>query len=113
MISEIILTITFKLNTMKTNIIFASLATGILAIGLFPGCNDDEEFKDVSITSVERFYEPENGKYTILQPSGSMYFEWENATSEDNSVVYYDVLFDTQNGDFSNPLYAVPSDNNR
>jgi hypothetical protein len=111
MIQGTTISIIFKLKTMKTNIILASLATSIFALGLFTGCNDEDEFKEVSVTPVERFYEPENEKYTILQPSGSMYFEWEKAYAEDNSVVYYEVLFDTQDGDFSEPVYIVTSDN--
>jgi hypothetical protein len=78
---------------------------------LLTGCKDDDEFKNVSVTPVRQFYEPTDGRSVILQSSGSMYFEWEKATAEDNSIVYYDVLFDKAEGDFSDPVYIVTSDN--
>ncbi|WP_010662983.1 SusE domain-containing protein [Marinilabilia salmonicolor] len=96
---------------MKSKLIFTFAAVVILALGFLPGCSEDEEFKDVSVTPVEKLYEPENEKYTILQPSGSLFFEWSKAYAADNSIVYYEVLFDTPDGDFSDPLYIVASDN--
>ncbi len=49
-----------------------------------------------------------------LQSGGSAtsYSEWEKAVAEDNGVVYYDVLFDKADGDFSNPVFVVAADNN-
>jgi hypothetical protein len=96
---------------MKSKWIFTFAALLVIAFGILPGCSEDEEFKDVTVTAVDKLYEPANEKYTILQPSGSMYFEWEKAYASDNSIVYYEVLFDTQDGDFSNPVYIVTSDN--
>lgn len=78
---------------------------------LLAGCKDDEGFNNVSVTAVKQFYEPTDGRSVVLQSSGSMYFEWEKATAADNSIVYYDVLFDKASGDFSNPVYVVTSDN--
>ncbi|MGQ1891615.1 SusE domain-containing protein [Thermophagus sp. OGC60D27] len=96
---------------MKTKIILAFFSLFLLVSVFFVGCSEDEQFKNVTVTAVEKLYEPENEKYTVLQPSGSMYFEWAKAYAEDNSIVYYEVLFDTQNGDFSDPIYIVTSDN--
>src|SRR5690606_1298101 len=70
-----------------------------------------EPFTDVRVTEVKQFYEPADSKYVVLNSSGSMYFEWEPAHATDNSIVYYDVLFDTEDGDFSNPVYVQPADN--
>ena len=93
------------------NKILASVTFIMLAFGLFSACDDDKDFRDVDVTAVVKLYEPADSRYVILQSSGSMYFEWEKAYSDDNSVVYYDVLFDTADGDFSDPLYVVTSDN--
>lgn len=82
----------------------------LLMVGMFTACEDETSFDDVNVTAVAQFYEPADERYTVLQSSGSLYFEWEPAHAEDNSVVYYDVLFDTPDGDFSNPLYTVTSD---
>lgn len=83
----------------------------VFALGFLTACNEENEFKDVSVTAVSKFYEPANGRYVVLQSAGSMYFEWERAHAEDNSIVYYDLLFDKADGDFSNPIYSIPSDN--
>ena len=91
---------------MKTKILFIS----ILALAIFTGCNQGEEFKDVDVTAVKQLYEPADGKYVVLQPSGTLYFEWEQAYAADNSVVFYEILFDKENGDFSAPVYVVSSD---
>ena len=96
---------------MNNKIILAPIAFFMLAMSILTGCNDDEDFKDVSVTAVEKFYEPVDSRYIVLQSTGSMYFEWEKAYAEDNSVVYYDVLFDKADGDFSDPVYTVTSDN--
>lgn len=95
---------------MKTYIL--STACYLIAILSFSGCKKDKEFKDVGVTEVTTFYAPDNGKQLILAANGTLYFEWEKSTALDNGVVYYDVLFDKADGDFSNPLYSVPADNN-
>jgi hypothetical protein len=91
---------------MKTKILFIS----ILTLAIFTGCNQGEEFKDVDVTAVKQLYEPADGKYVVLQPSGALYFEWEQAYAADNSVVFYEILFDKENGDFSAPIYVISSD---
>lgn len=79
----------------------------------FVGCTKKLEFTEVKVTEVSSYYSPDDGRNIILQSSGtaSLYFEWEKAVAEDNGVVYYDVLFDKADGDFSKPLYVVPADN--
>lgn len=80
----------------------------------FTGCKKDNEFKQVSVTEVNTLYAPDDGKNIVLQNSSttSLYFEWEKSVAEDNGLVYYDVLFDKEDGDFSDPVYVVPADNN-
>ncbi len=57
---------------------------------------------------------PEDGKFVKIATgaSGSVAFEWKQARAEDNGVVLYEVAFDKEGGDFSKPLYSVPSDGN-
>lgn len=117
----------FKLNHRMIKIMYASLtnqnykqmkkyillpACYLTAILVFFGCKKDKEFKDVTVTEVTTLYSPDDGKKILLQPTGSLYFEWEKSVAQDNGVVYYDVIFDKENGDFSKPIYSVPSDNN-
>lgn len=45
----------------------------------------------------------------VLKTGETVIFEWEPAKAEDNTVVFYEVVFDTATGDFSSPLYkAIP-----
>lgn len=96
---------------MNNRTIFTLIVFFILTSAILSGCKENEEFKDVTVTEVQEFYEPTDSRYVVLQSSGSMYFEWERAHAEDNSIVYYDVLFDHADGDFSDPVYIVTSDN--
>jgi starch-binding outer membrane protein SusE/F len=91
-----------------------SIAFFILVFASFAGCTKDDKFKEVKVTEVTTLYSPDDGRNVKLQSGGSatLYFEWEKAVAEDNGVVYYDVLFDRPNGDFSNPLFVVAADNN-
>jgi len=97
---------------MKTNKLSIALFT--LAFATLAGCKKDDEFKEVKVSEVSTLYSPDDGRNVKLQSGGSatLYFEWEKAVAEDNGVVYYDVLFDKPNGDFSNPVFVVPADNN-
>ena len=97
---------------MKTNIIKASLS--LLVLFAFTGCKKDKEFKQVNVTEVNTFYAPDDSRNIVLQNSStaSLFFEWEKSVAEDNGLVYYDVLFDKESGDFSKPLYTVSADNN-
>lgn len=98
------------MNTITKQILLP-LVLIVFVLILATSCKDEESFQDVAVTPVEQFYEPANNRNVVLQSSGSMYFEWEKAQAADNSVVYYDVLFDKEGGDFSKPVYVVASDN--
>lgn len=89
------------------------ITVSLLTLISFTRCSDDNEFKEVKVTPVNAFYSPTDVKNVILQSSAttSLYFEWEKATAEDNGLVYYDVLFDKEDGDFSNPIFVVTADN--
>lgn len=97
---------------MKTNILMRSLF--LLALLALAGCKKDNKFREVNVTEVDTYYAPDDNRNVVLQNSStaSLYFEWEKSVAEDNSLVYYDVLFDKVGGDFSKPIYSVPADNN-
>ncbi len=80
----------------------------------FIACSDDGEVRDLDVTAVSAFYEPDNGKTIALQASASatLYFEWEPARAEDSGMVLYEVAFDKNDGDFSDPLFITAADNN-
>ena len=93
----------------KLLINFTILFSLILAI---TGCEKDE-MKDTNVTAVKSLYEPADAKSVVLQSSASasLYFEWEPAKAEDSGMVLYEVAFDVEGGDFSNPIYKMASDN--
>jgi len=96
---------------MKTILLNLTILISILFA--FTGCSKDESLKDTRVTAVKTLYEPTNGKSIVLQSSASasLYFEWEPAKAEDSGMVLYEVAFDKEGGDFSNPIYRMASDN--
>ena len=76
------------------------------------GCSDDDTVSHTNVSAVEALYLPEDNKFYDLSTQSSALFEWQGAYAEDNGVVLYDVVFDKENGDFSNPVYVIPSDGN-
>ncbi|SOD15344.1 SusE domain-containing protein [Pedobacter xixiisoli] len=97
---------------MKTKI-FTQLALLLMVIVSFTSCKKKDELREVKVSEVSNLYEPADNRTVNLQPTAtaSVFFEWEKATADDNSIVYYDVLFDKAGGDFSKPIYSVSSDN--
>ena len=84
----------------------------IAALTLITGCQDDEGLNNTQVTPVGSLYAPDDNAYLFLEGSSSALFEWEAAKAEDNGVVLYEVVFDKEDGDFSNPVYKIASDGN-
>jgi len=97
---------------MKNKILFTAITFLTLALGVFTSCEKVKEFESVSVTPVPKLYEPVEDRYAVIEDVSNLYFEWEKAQAEDNSVVYYDILFDKLDGDFSNPIYIYQADGN-
>jgi hypothetical protein len=94
--------------------IFYCLLAGIVALVVVSGCKKDKTLGNTNVSAVKNLFLPEDGKYVKIASgaSGSVAFEWEQARAEDNGLVLYEVVFDKEGGDFSKPLYSVPSDGN-
>lgn len=84
----------------------------IVVLTLITGCQDDEGLDHTKVTPVGSLYAPDDNAHLFLEGSSSAVFEWEAAKAEDNGVVLYEVVFDTEDGDFSDPIYKIPSDGN-
>jgi len=84
----------------------------LLLAAFMPGCKKDDYKLNTNLKPVEKLSAPVNNKFTKLQPatSAALSFEWEQARAEDGSLVLYEVVFDKENGDFSNPIAKVASD---
>ena len=95
---------------MKNKILFTAITFLTLALGVFTSCEKVKEFESVSVTAVPKLYEPVEDRYAVIEDVSNLYFEWGKAQAEDNSVVYYDILFDKLDGDFSNPIYIYQAD---
>lgn len=89
--------------------IYSKLLLMLCAIFLV-SCDNDETINHTNVSEVNALYSPANNKFFDLGAQSSAVFEWEGAKAEDNGVVLYDVVFDRENGDFSKPVYVMPSD---
>ncbi|MDQ0108764.1 hypothetical protein J2T02_003904 [Chitinophaga terrae (ex Kim and Jung 2007)] len=75
-------------------------------------CKKDDYSLNTNIQPVAKLTAPLDNKYIKLQPttSATVSFEWDQARAEDGSLVLYEVAFDKENGDFSNPVAKYASD---
>lgn len=81
-------------------------------ISVLAGCSDDDSLSHTNVTPVGSLYTPEDNTFFNLDAQSSAVFEWEAAKAEDNGAVLYEVVFDEESGDFSDPVYKIPSDDN-
>lgn len=89
--------------------IYSKLLIVICAIFLV-SCDNDETMSHTNVSAVNALYSPADNKFFDLGAQSSAIFEWEAAKAEDNGAVLYDVVFDRESGDFSKPVYTIPSD---
>ncbi|MCJ8209027.1 SusE domain-containing protein [Mucilaginibacter sp. RS28] len=90
------------------------LVAGLAALLFITSCKKDKTIKNADVTAVTNLFAPEDAKAVKIPSgaSGSVTFEWAQAHASDNGLVLYEVAFDKDGGDFSKPLYTVPSDGN-
>lgn len=83
-------------------ILFASMLCWFMA-----SCEETETYSD--LVPSDELYFPRD-KYTVdLSTGKDVILEWK---SSGEGFVVYEVVFDTETGDFSNPLYVILSANN-
>lgn len=89
---------------------FSAIIVALLAF-IFTSCKKDYTINS-NIMPVSKLSAPVDDKYVKLQPatSASLSFEWEQARAQDGSLVLYEVVFDKEGGDFSNPVATISSD---
>ena len=97
---------------MKRNIFYSIIAVCIAFMTV--NCSNELEYKEPQVTAVTQLLSPnkEQGAKLVASATASMFFEWAPAFCADGYEPVYEVLFDLPNGDFSKPLYVVPSDDN-
>ena len=82
----------------------------LLSLLVWTGCEEDEPLTIAEVSPVESLYAPEENRFYNLGAQGSALFQWQAAKAADNGVVLYDVAFDVEGGDFSEPIYVTASD---
>ena len=82
----------------------------IAAALIVVGCEEDDALSHTEVSAVEALYAPEDNTFYNLGAQSSAVFQWQAARAEDNGVVLYEVAFDVEGGDFSEPVYVIPSD---
>ena len=97
---------------MKT--IFSKLRFFVSFVLPLAGCTDNMGETDSRLSDSKGLIEPVDGKAIVLETSttASTYFEWEYADVEESGTALYQIAFDKMEGDFSNPVYKMYSDNN-
>ncbi|MDB5012230.1 MAG: hypothetical protein JWQ25_432 [Daejeonella sp.] len=94
---------------MKKNI--NSIIFSLVALcAIFVGCKKDKELNHTNVSAVSNLFAPLDNAYLNLGAQSTAIFEWEQAKAADNGVVLYEVVFDLETGDFSKPVYSIPSD---
>ncbi len=91
-------------NLFRNNTIWAAMACLFAA-----GCADDGNEINYKILTGDKLYLPQNEKSIDLSQGNDVRFEWSPSIAEDNGFVIYELIFDRENGDFSQPLAAMSS----
>ncbi|GHT63642.1 hypothetical protein AGMMS50239_19970 [Bacteroidia bacterium] len=87
--------------------VLASLIFTVIA------CNDTMGEKDSRLAPVKNLVEPVDGREIVLEPSAAAttYFEWDYCDVAESGAAIYQIAFDKPDGNFSNPVYTMISDN--
>jgi hypothetical protein len=82
----------------------------LIAIMLLMSCTENYELK-VGFDAPEALVTPLNNQVIAidLESGTQTYFEWTKSKSYYGGVVLYEVYFDKENGDFSNPIFKTIS----
>ena len=73
------------------------------------GCSDEGNEINYNIQTGNKLYLPAENESIDLSLGSDVRFEWSPSIAEDNGFVSYELLFDRENGDFSQPLAAMTS----
>jgi len=84
----------------------------MLLMMMITSCKKDVRALDENLTAVSMLAAPADGANIQLQPTtnASEVFSWQKTVAEDGGLVLYELAFDKENGDFSNPIYKTVSD---
>ncbi len=91
--------------------IFSLAAFSALLLVVFTSCKKKNEL-NLNLNPVSNLTAPANGEGFDLEAlaTNEFKFNWQTTQAEDGGLVLYEVLFDKEGGDFSEPFYASLSD---
>lgn len=83
----------------------------VMAVTLFSvtACDSDDAERQDALSTPGKLYLPRDQYAIDLATGQSVTFEWENSKTD---KVSYQVLFDREDGDFSDPVYVITSNAN-
>jgi starch-binding outer membrane protein SusE/F len=86
------------------------LTISVIALLLLSACEKDDKDVTTTITAASPLY-PDNALFVDLDPPGNavITFEWQPAKTGNYTLVFYKLVFDKENGDFSKPIYSIAS----
>jgi len=87
----------------------STCALGVIL--LFTACRKTDSV-NTTVTPVATLFSPDDNKSVDLSATAAVVFEWDAALAADGGLVLYSVAFDKTGGDFSKPVYTLPSDGN-
>ena len=85
-----------------------------LVVCTFFSCTEDDYNLETDFTSLGELLTPVSGEQFALdiENGSDIEFTWTEAISKDGGLVIYEVLFDEEGGDFSDPVSSFLSDGN-
>ena len=83
-----------------------------LLVLVISSCKKEVRSLDENLTAVSVLAAPVDGARVQLQPTtnASVVFSWQKTAATDGDLVLYELAFDKENGDFSNPVFKSVSD---
>ncbi|RYY31981.1 MAG: hypothetical protein EOP46_20020 [Sphingobacteriaceae bacterium] len=86
----------------------------ILALLAITSCKKEVRDLNTNISAVSTLNLPVDAEDIDLKDPAvtAVQFAWEPASTEDGGVILYEIAFDKEGGDFSNPVYKAVSDGN-
>ncbi len=90
------------------------LSAGLLAGLLANTACREEDGLNLGLTPPDSLRVPANDAFVKLEPTttASVVFEWKPGRAADGALLLYEVAFDREAGDFSNPVFKVAADGN-
>ena len=84
----------------------------VLLVTMITSCTKEVRSLDEGVGAVSILAAPVDGATVELKPTtnAAVVFSWQKTTADDGGLVLYELAFDKESGDFSNPVFKTVSD---